>query len=104
MKNKIKLNIQRFSYTPYEPINFENGTLKTPGSVNLATGEITIGDTARTTAITSVNENTAPENVLSWTDLGMSGKPASVATAKYNVATGKLTCTSTNTKLATAEN
>lgn len=42
MKNKIKLNIQRFSYTPYEPINFENGTLKTPGSVNLATGEITM--------------------------------------------------------------
>lgn len=70
----------------------------------LATGEITIGDTARTIAITAVDEKTAPENVLSWTDLGMSGKPASVATAKYNVATGKLTCTSTNTKLATAEN
>lgn len=42
MKNRIKLDIQKFSYTPYEPINFENGTLKTPGSVNLETGEITM--------------------------------------------------------------
>lgn len=29
-------------YKKYEPINFENGTLKTPGSVNLETGEITM--------------------------------------------------------------
>lgn len=30
------------AYTPYEPINFENGTLKAPGTVNLETGEITM--------------------------------------------------------------
>lgn len=42
MKNRLSLNVQKFSYTPYEPINFENGTLVTPGSVNLETGEITL--------------------------------------------------------------
>lgn len=30
------------SYKKYEPINFENGTLVTPGSVNLETGEINL--------------------------------------------------------------
>lgn len=30
------------AYTPYEPVEFENGTLETPGSVNLETGEITM--------------------------------------------------------------
>lgn len=70
----------------------------------LATGEIEIGTTARTTAITAVDEKTTPENVLSWSDLGMTGKPASISSAKYNVATGKLTCTASNSTLGTAEN
>lgn len=30
------------TYTPYEPINFENGTLVTPGSYNSETGELTM--------------------------------------------------------------
>lgn len=29
------------AYTPYEPINFENGNLVTPGHVDLETGEFT---------------------------------------------------------------
>ena len=58
--------------------------------------EVTIGDTNCVAPSVTVGTSITPNDQVSWSDLGLSGKPASVDTATYNATTGKFTITPTN--------
>lgn len=52
------------AYTPYEPIKFENGTLETPGSVNLETGELTMPVYSGKAPINDTNLNHMEDGIV----------------------------------------
>lgn len=52
------------AYTPYEPIEFENGTLETPGSVNLETGELTMPVYTGKAPVNATNLNHVEDGIV----------------------------------------
>lgn len=52
------------AYQPYEEINFENGTLVTPGHVDLETGEITMPVYSGKAPVNSTNLNHMEKGIV----------------------------------------
>ena len=52
------------SYKKYEPINFENGTLVNPGSVNLETGEINLPVYTGKAPVNATNLNHVEDGIV----------------------------------------
>ena len=76
--------------------NFMAQDVNHDGPFSADATEVVIGDTNCVAPSKIVGTQRRANNEVSWADLGLSGKPSTVAEAKYNATTGKFTITPTN--------